>query len=79
MEDMTTSDRSLRNFLILDLDTGRMDGWYDTQQNAAWCCETRRAKVGGRWIVLELSTPLGHPIRLTPELCNIRDLEMDLK
>ncbi len=72
---MTTS----KQFLILDLNTGRMDGWYGSTASAEYCCETRRKKVGGRWIVVELVNDNGHKIALTPELCNIRDLEMDLR
>jgi hypothetical protein len=70
---------SNRSFLILDLDTGRMDGWYKAEQDAAWAAEQRRAKVGGRWIVTELSTPLGHKTTLNPMLTSISDLEMDLR
>lgn len=66
-------------FLILDLDTGRMDGWYKFQQDAAWAAEQRRLKTDGRWIVVELSDKLGHQVRLNRELCNVDDLVLDLR
>lgn len=66
-------------FLILDLDTGRMDGWYKFQQDATWAAEQRRLKTCGRWIVVELSDKLGHHVRLNRELCNVDDLVQDLR
>jgi hypothetical protein len=67
------------NYLVLDLDTGRMDGWYGSQKPAEWCCETRKKRVGGRWIVVQLASDQGEQIRLTPELTRLDDMEMDLR
>ena len=66
-------------FLILDLDTGRMDGWYRFQQDACWAAENRRQRVGGRWIVVELSAKMKNDTRLDPALSSIADMEADLK
>jgi hypothetical protein len=67
------------NYLVLDLDTGRMDGWYASQKSAEWCCETRKKRVGGRWVVVCLASDRGEQIRLTPELTRLDDMEMDLR
>jgi len=67
------------NYLVLDLDTGRMDGWYGSQKSAEWCCETRKKRVGGRWIVVRLASDQGEQIRLTPELTRLDDMELDLR
>jgi hypothetical protein len=66
-------------FLILDLDTGRMDGWYRFQQDACWAAETRRQRVGGRWIVVQLSDKMSNDTRLEPALTSIVDMELDLR
>ena len=66
-------------FLILDLDTGRMDGWYRFQQDACWAAENRRQRVGGRWIVVELSDKMKNETRLDPALSSIADMEADLR
>ena len=79
MKEMVILMTSKRVFLILDLDTGRMDGWYAMQQDAAWAAENRRAKTDHRWIVVELSDALGHSIRLNKNLCNIGDLIQDVR
>jgi hypothetical protein len=67
------------NYLVLDLDTGRMDGWYGLQKSAEWCCETRKKRAGGRWIVVQLASDQGEQIRLTPELTRLDDMELDLR
>jgi hypothetical protein len=67
------------SYLVLDLDTGRMDGWYGSQESAEWCCETRKKRVGGRWIVVRLASDQGEQIRLTPELTRLDDMELDLR
>ena len=66
-------------FLILDLDTGRMDGWYRFQQDACWAAENRLQRVGGRWIVVELSDKMKNDTRLDPALSSIADMEADLR
>jgi len=68
-----------RSFLVLDLDSGRMDGWYNSQQDAAWAAEQRRVKTDTRWIVLELSDALKHSTRLNRDLCSITDLIENLR
>jgi len=67
------------NYLVLDLDTGRMDGWYGSQKSPEWCCETRKKRVGGRWIVVCLASDQGEQIRLTPGLTRLDDMELDLR
>ena len=67
------------NYLVIDLDTGRMDGWYGSQKFAEWCCETRKKRVGGRWVVVCLASDQGERIGLTPELTRLDDMEMDLR
>jgi len=69
----------MARFLIVDLDTGRMDGWYALQQDACWAAEQRRVTVGGRWIVLELSDACKHKTSLNPALTQTADMEMDLR
>lgn len=66
-------------FLIVDLDTGRMDGWYRFQQDACWVAETRRQRVGGRWIVVQLSDKMGNNTKLEPALTSVKDMELDLR
>jgi hypothetical protein len=56
-----------------------MDGWYGSQKSAEWCCETRKKRVGGRWIVVQLASDQGEQIRLTPELTRLDDMELDLR
>ena len=68
-----------KGFLVLDLDTGRMDGWYRFQQDAAWAAEQRRIKTDHRWVVMELSDSLGHLTSLNPELCQLADLVQDVR
>jgi hypothetical protein len=75
----TGSIMTSRIFLIVDLDTGRMDGWYGFQQDACWAAEKRRLSVGGRWIVVELSDACKHNTRLNPALTQTADMEMDLR
>ena len=43
-----TFENPKRKFLIADLDTGRITGWYNFEQDAAWDCEQRRKATGGR-------------------------------
>jgi hypothetical protein len=67
------------SFLVLELDTGRMDGWYNSQKSAEWCCETRKRRVGGRWVVVKLASAMGETLGLTAELTRLDDMEMDLR
>jgi hypothetical protein len=66
-------------FLVVDLDTGRMDGWYRFQQDAFWAAEIRRQRVGGRWIVVQLSDKMSNDTQLEPALTSIADMELDLR
>jgi hypothetical protein len=68
-----------KNYLVLDLDTGRMDGWYRFKQDACWAANKRQLKVGGRWIVFELADLMGQSTRLEPALTQIADMETDLR
>jgi hypothetical protein len=68
-----------KGFLVLDLDTGRMDGWYRFHQDAAWAAEQRRIKTDHRWVVMQLSDSLGHRTNLNQDLCQLADLVQDVR
>lgn len=39
------------SYLVVDLDTGAMDGWYAREEDARAICERFRER-GGRWALL---------------------------